>query len=302
MPKIEYPDTWLWETMRNSRCGKPQNRSGPGNNEVIVIHTTDGPHDNIQNGNGARATAAWQNRQRKVWSGYHFLVDKSGVVGQCNPRNTKAYHAGRSWNWKGLPGGGNKAGIGVSLFSQAHLWPYQDTEADRTASAAILDNAAQLLGLLHDRFGVPLSRITVNDYRKGARGMLGHMDIANRPVGRKPDPGKLFPWDELVERAKGYVKPASVPDLKMTVPVNVPPGTTEVKLGKVETVTPAVAHSGGMFEEAFWEALQAANATPRSVAYTLRFYREVAALINVPGDKPEAVANRLMSRIRGVDK
>ena len=287
MSKIEYPDTWLWEAKRNPRCGRAQNRSRPIFNKVGVLHATDGRHDDILSSNGARATAAYQNNLKRAgltYSGYHFLVDKGGVVGQCNPRSTRAFHAGRSFNWNGIPGGGNNH-IGLSLFSQAHLWPYQDTDAHKVAAANILDNAAQLMALIEERFGVPLVRISIEEYRGGKRGWLGHMDVANRPVGRKPDPGKHFPWDDLLGLAVAHSKGGPVPEKKLDV---------KKPTANLTGLTPADA---GFLHEMVGK-LRDAQGRPTSLGYSLRFYREVANQLNLPGDKPEVVATRLMGLIK----
>ena len=48
------------------------------------------------------------------------------------------------------------------------------------------------------------------------------------------------------------------------------------------------------FQAKFWAALKAAKATPRSVAYSLRFYRQLAKRARLDGSKPEEVADWLL--------
>ena len=286
MTKIDYPDTWLWEVKRNPRCGRAQNRGRSQFNRVGVLHATDGQHDDILSSNGARATAAYQNNLKRtglIYSGYHFLVDKGGVVGQCNPRTTRAFHAGRSWNWNGIPGGGNNH-IGLSLFSQAHLWPYQDTDKHKVAAANILDNAAQVMAMIYDRFGIPLVRISIDEYRGGKQGWLGHMDVANRPVGRKPDPGEHFPWDDLIKLAKAHSKPVQVPDKKI-----------EAVGRPTANLTGLTIEEAGFLHELVAE-LKKAGARPSSLRHVLAFYRRLATKSNKGGEYPVDVADWLTEK------
>ena len=284
-----YPTRWLWETSgRNPKCGRPQTRPPEkGFLQAVILHTTDGPRDSIVHEGGAAATAHWQNTQRKAWSGYHFLLDQSEIIGQCNPANTKANHAGVSWGWK-KQGMGNRQ-IGVSIAGRADHWDYA-LAGYPEAVDEVLDNLAALAVELYERFGVPLRRVTLEQYKNGQRGWLGHMDVA-RPKGRKPDPGTAFPWDVFIAKAKTIQS-------KKEEPVK-DDGHVAAKAedGGLVFKDPASRPGGGMFGEAFWEALRAANATPRSVAYNLRFYRQVAKRLGVPGDKPEVIANRLMDSL-----
>ena len=95
---------WEWNKKPNRKAGKPQNRSGAQFNKCVVLHTTE--NDLLRS--SAENVAEWQLKQNKVYSGYHYLTDnKEGIVYECNPDTTKAYHAGRSYNW-GLAIGGGK--------------------------------------------------------------------------------------------------------------------------------------------------------------------------------------------------
>ena len=57
------------------------------------------------------------------------------------------------------------------------------------------------------KYGIPMKRITIDEYRAGQQGWLGHMDVAyrrdklGRKRPRKSDPGKEFPWGKLILKA-----------------------------------------------------------------------------------------------------
>ena len=53
------------------------------------------------------------------------------------------------------------------------------------------------------------------------------------------------------------------------------------------------------FMELMEESLKRADASPRSLVYTLRFYRRVAGGLGINGSKPEDVAVALLNRIEG---
>ena len=65
----------------------------------------------------------------------------------------------------------------------------------------LLMKTAVLLAHIYDKYGIPLVRISIDEYKAGKRGWLGHMNVANQPVGRKSDPGEHFPWKELLDEA-----------------------------------------------------------------------------------------------------
>ena len=194
---------WAWEVAgRHVRVGRHQDRTGPTFNKVGILHTS----ENSLVRSSAKGVAAWQNTQEEFldreeteerYSGYHFLVDRHGFVGQCNPADTKANHAGKSFDWKGHPGGGNNH-IGVAMVARASRMPYSHQKDDFDN---LLMKTAVLLAHINDKYGIPLVRITIDEYKAGKRGWLGHMNVANQPVGRKSDPGEHFPWDELLKEA-----------------------------------------------------------------------------------------------------
>ena len=200
---------WHWDIDgRHDRVAKHQVRKGSHFNQIGVLHTS----ENSLVRSSALGVAKWQNTQtdftdadktKKRYSGYHFLVDSNHWIGQCNPDNTRAYHAGNSYDWgdKAQPaiygGGGGNNHIGVSMVARASRMPYEHEEE---AFGNLLLNTAELLAHICQKWDIPLERISIKEYRAGKRGWLGHQDVAT-PHGRKSDPGEHFPWAELMTEA-----------------------------------------------------------------------------------------------------
>ena len=268
---------WLWNEHKNRKCGKPQNRTGAKFNNFGILHTTENNITSL-----AVNVAKWQNTQPKVYSGYHYLTDGRGnTVYQCNPLTTRAFHAGKSYNWGGLPGGGN-LGIGVSMVAIARYMPYQN---DQLHFDRLLNTTATLLVDLEEQFGIPLKKITIKEYRDGERGWLGHQDVAYRidKLGRKKqrkfDPGANFPWDVLIARAVSIKNQNKIPEHREAKVIAKPDETEH-------------------FLSASAKKLQEDGATPNTLNYTARFYREIARRLGISGAQPEQVAEKLMEMIK----
>ena len=203
--------SWAWEAAgRHDRVGKAQHRVGlPTMNRIGVLHTS----ENSLVRSSAPGVAHWQNTQEgfvnkektdKRYSGYHFLADTDRWVGQCNPDNTRAYHAGNSYEWgdRAQPaktgGGGGNNHIGLAMVARAARMPYNEEEDQ---FGRLLQSTATIMAHICQKYDVPLERISIKEYRQGKRGWLGHMDVAT-PHGRKSDPGEHFPWNDLMVEAR----------------------------------------------------------------------------------------------------
>ena len=253
---------WQWQERRNPHCAKLQTRNGSLYNQVGVLHTTENSL-----GSSAQNVADWQNRQTKVYSGYHFLVDTKQVIYQCNPLTTRAYHAGRSLAFGGNPDDRGNNQLSVSMTAEAGKFPYDNKELQEK----LLDVTAQLLVDINQEYGIPLLKITPEDYQCGKRGWLGHMDVAIKKdgkLGRKADPGKNFPWGELMNKAHKIVA-ANKPEPKLDF------------LSQLEA------------------ELESVDAKPSSMKYMLRFYREIVKELGADGSKPEEAAQELLRKISG---
>ncbi len=136
---------------------------------------------------GAEALARLRDPAAKVSA--HYLVEEDGRVFQLVPEARRAWHAGVS-AWAGERDC-NAVSIGVELVNPGHQWGY------RAFPTLQIDALCALLDAVRTRWTVPDARI------------LGHSDVA---VGRKIDPGELFPWPELALRSHGlWAQPAVAP-------------------------------------------------------------------------------------------
>jgi N-acetyl-anhydromuramyl-L-alanine amidase AmpD len=111
----------------------------------------------------------------------HYLVAADGQAFQLVPEARRAWHAGRG-TWAGETDM-NARSIGIEMANAGHKYgapPFEEAQID-TVIALCTDIAT--------RHGIPPKRI------------LGHSDIA---VGRKIDPGEIFPWDRLAMAGVGH--------------------------------------------------------------------------------------------------
>lgn len=253
----------------NRRAGKPQVRVGAPFNRVIVVHTTEGK---AALGQSSHATPDWQNRQKRRASGYHLVVGPDGFTMYGDPAKFRAYHAGRSWNWNNEGTGGGNNHIGMSIQANASDWfgPGRPSAVGKQ----VLDEAAKCAAYLARQFGVPLIRLSVADYRAGRRGFLGHMDVANKPVGRKSDPGTHFPWTDFLRSAAKYYDLAynrpKIEDGAVTSPVI----RREDEVDKpVRVKVSALTEEDAQFLHEFVVACRKDNVDPGSLAYVVRMVR-----------------------------
>lgn len=147
---------------------------------AVVIHTCECrelPHaeDNV---------AAWfANPSSKVSA--HYVVGADEIV-QCVPEDMVAWHAGPV----------NDFSIGIELTGSAT----QNAEgwADEY-SQRVLANAAELVGDICRRYGIPVEHLAPNIISLRCSGIFGHVDAVKAfGHGTHFDPGPAFPWDEFL--------------------------------------------------------------------------------------------------------
>lgn len=118
-------------------------------------------------------------KRRQVCS--HYVIDKDGAIVQCVDERYRAWHAGASyWRKEGGPAATQKNlnanSIGIEICSPTlGQTPFSDRQIEslKWLSASIV------------------WRHNIKPYQ-----IVGHSDIAS---ARKPDPGKMLPWDRLAE-------------------------------------------------------------------------------------------------------
>lgn len=122
--------------------------------------------------------------RRKV--GTHYVIDKDGAIIQCVGDQYRAWHAGQSyWRKEGGPSATqenlNANSIGIEICSPTlGQEPFFEKQIRslKWLSASLMWN------------------YNIKPYQ-----VVGHSDIAS---ARKPDPGKMLPWDELADVGVGY--------------------------------------------------------------------------------------------------
>ncbi len=136
---------------------------------LIVVHFTE--EDSAQQ---ALDTLRSQNSGGKVSA--HYLIGKDGTRYQLVDDRKRAWQAGAG-RW-GTMTDLNSTSLGIEIDNNGHE-PYPDAQ---------IDSLLVLLDDLCRRWNIPRTQV------------IGHADLA---PGRKPDPGKFFPWKRLHDAGFG---------------------------------------------------------------------------------------------------
>jgi N-acetylmuramoyl-L-alanine amidase len=167
---------------------RPSPNFGPRNNgifpDAIILHYTG-------MASGALAEDRLCNIEAEVSA--HYLVHENGRIIQMVPEAARAWHAGASF-WAGSTDM-NSHSIGIEIANAGH------PNADPTQPAPGFEpqQITAVIGLCQgiiQRWNIRLERV------------LAHSDVS---IGRKIDPGEMFPWGELHEAGVGhYVEPSPI--------------------------------------------------------------------------------------------
>lgn len=149
----------------------------------LVVHTFEGRDLSADD------MARYQQRPEAAGS-YHMVIDAAGRTARENDDLFIPWAAGPT---------GNRVGFHFSLAGQAAF--SRDTWLGRTAQ---LDKLAEVLAAYSRAYSIPLEHLTVQAVRDRARGVTSHADQAQawRETDHT-DPGPAFPWDVVLDRAKG---------------------------------------------------------------------------------------------------
>ena len=147
---------------------------------VIVVHCTD---------NSASANQEWRYAASPFGDGHpkvswHFCVDDEVII-QSVLCKDEAWCAGHT---------ANRLGIHIELCG----WEKWTREEWLTHQLRI-QHAGSLINALCAKYGIPKTRLTVNDLQTGHRGICGHSTVSaawNETTHTDPGPG--FPWDILM--------------------------------------------------------------------------------------------------------
>ena len=133
---------------------------------------------------GAAALARLTDPSAKVSA--HYVVEEDGRIFQLVAEDKRAWHAGVS-EWRGERNI-NSASIGIEIVNGGHDFTNNDGSLQAFPDP-------QILAL------IALSKAVMARHNIGARGVVGHSDIA---PARKQDPGEHFPWAGLAAAGVGY--------------------------------------------------------------------------------------------------
>jgi N-acetylmuramoyl-L-alanine amidase len=138
---------------------------------IIVLHYTD-----------LRSLAETLEVMRAREVSAHYVVDEDGTVCRVVDESKRAWHAGKSY-WRG-EADVNSASIGIEIQNPGHHYGYRPFTAPQIAAVS------GLCAAIAKRHDIP------------PRNIIGHSDIC---PGRRdrPDPGHLFPWEELAKDGIG---------------------------------------------------------------------------------------------------
>ncbi|MGL4405197.1 MAG: N-acetylmuramoyl-L-alanine amidase [Notoacmeibacter sp.] len=167
---------------------RPSPNFGPRNNgifpDTIILHYTG-------MASGALAEDRLCNIEAEVSA--HYLVYENGRITQMVPEAARAWHAGASF-WAGATDM-NSHSIGIEISNPGH--PNADPlQPAPPFEAAQISAVTALCKDIIDRWSIRPERI------------LAHSDVA---IGRKIDPGEMFPWAKLNQAGVGhYVEPSPV--------------------------------------------------------------------------------------------
>lgn len=122
----------------------------------------------------------------------HICVDSDSIV-QCVRDNDVAF---------GAPGV-NRDGIHIEQAGYAKqdgaawLDPY---------GVLMLDRVADVVAQYSLKYLIPIERLSLADLKSGKKGIIGHWDATQvyKPNAGHADPGKDYPWEFLLTRARAH--------------------------------------------------------------------------------------------------
>ena len=148
---------------------------------VLALHTTEG----ILRAQDLRAWASWTGSS-------HASADDTGAL--LTPANGFVPYHLAAWTLRS----GNPWSENIELCGFAS-W----TRPEWLSRRALLEAAAQWLADRSVARGIPLVKITAQQYRAGASGVIDHDDHTDGyNDGTHWDVGENFPWDVVIPRAR----------------------------------------------------------------------------------------------------
>lgn len=163
----------------------------------LAVHTTEGI---------MRATAL---RDWATWPGSsHASSDETGAL--LTPADGFVPYERAAWTLRN----GNNISENIEQCGWAR-W----TRAEWLSRPKLLDATARWLADRSRARGIPLVKLSPADVKAHKSGVLGHVDYTlGTGDGTHTDPGKDYPWDVVLDAAKGYAagKPGVIEEDDMT--------------------------------------------------------------------------------------
>ncbi len=126
----------------------------------------------------------------------HYMVDVDGSITKFVDEGKRAWHAGKSY-WNGCDDINSKS-IGIEIVNGGHGAGMPEFPAIQ------IDAVIELCNDISKRNSI----LPIN--------VLGHSDIS---IGRKIDPGEVFPWEYLAQQGVGFWPEPSDEDFQLNIGV-----------------------------------------------------------------------------------
>jgi hypothetical protein len=160
---------------------------------LLVVHTSEGGELAVS----AEALARFIQTPRTATNlaSYHYITDTESVI-PVVPDGFVAYAAA----------GGNAQGLHICHPGRAGQ--SRDDWFD-TNSSGMLEQVARWLADKSAEYDIPLNKLTTVQVARGAPGVCGHVEVS-QAFGKSThtDPGKGYPWDWVIDRARALRDPA----------------------------------------------------------------------------------------------
>lgn len=156
---------------------------------LIVVHTAEGATTYKSLGN------FFANPSSGV-SSHTGIDDTPGVIGEYVARGNKAWTQANA----------NPYSIATELCAFASWTPNQ-----WQAHPVMLQNCAEWIAEEAAAFGIPIVKLNSAQAQGGVAGVCGHVELGAMG-GNHWDPGPNFPWQQVIDMAKGTTPPQPPPE------------------------------------------------------------------------------------------
>ena len=165
--------------------------TGRGAVRLIVLHTTEGAQtkESLYN---------WFSNPAAKVSSHVGIDNRSRVIHEYVRRNHAAWAQG---NYNGVA-------ICAEQCTPAGAANGWSRDYWLTQQATMLSVTAEWIAEEAKAFGIPITKLTAAQAQGTGRGVCGHVDI--QPQDRT-DPGRNYPWDRVLEMARGGAAPTPSP-------------------------------------------------------------------------------------------